>query len=109
VNPDPSFLLVLSAFPTAESAGVAARALVAEGLAACVSLLPGVTSHYRWRGKLEEASEVMALIKTSAASYEKLEARLRELHPHEVPEIISVPVARGLGAYLEWVAAESRG
>ncbi len=102
-------LLVLTTFPTPEAARSAAITLVEEGLAACVNVLPGVTSHYRWEGKLEETREVMLLIKSVATAYEKLEARLLELHPFQVPEIIALPVERGLEAYLAWAAASVTG
>ncbi len=98
-------LLIFSTFPDADRAHEVGRTLVAERLAACVSVLPGVTSLYVWQGRPEEASEVLTLIKTRREQYPVLEARLRELHPYEVPEIIAVEVTAGLPAYLQWVAA----
>ena len=100
-------LLVFSTFPDAAHARGIGRVLVAERLSACVNLLPGVTSIYVWQGKEEESAETLALIKTRRELYPALEARLRTLHPYEVPEIVAVELAAGLPAYLQWVAAQT--
>jgi len=89
--------------PDAESAGRIADVLVSEGLAACVNRLPGITSVYSWKGKIERDAEVLLLIKTAEARFNALSARLLELHPYDLPEIIAVPVADGLPEYLQWV------
>ncbi len=81
-----------------------AEKLVNGRLAACVSLLPGVTSVYAWEGRCETAEEVQLLIKTRAERYPALERTLLELHPYELPEIVAVPIEKGLTAYVEWVA-----
>ena len=81
-----------------------AEALVAEGLAACVNVLPGVHSVYRWQGGVEHADEVLLLAKTTRARMDALQARLLELHPYELPELLAVEAAGGLPAYLDWVA-----
>ena len=96
-------LLVLTTFPDGVQAREIAGRLVDERLAACVSLLPAVESHYDWDGERQRATEVPAMIKTTEEAYPLLEARLGELHPYEVPEIIALPVASGLPAYLDWV------
>ncbi|MGF0948721.1 divalent-cation tolerance protein CutA, partial [Klebsiella pneumoniae] len=83
-------------------------ALVAERLAACVNLLPGLRSVYRWQRKVEAAAEVLLLVKTSAEAYPALQERLRQLHPYELPELLAVEAASGLPEYLQWLAAESR-
>lgn len=101
-------IMVLTNLGDMESARTLARALVERRLAACVNLLPGVQSVYRWQGVVEEAAEVTMLIKTSAARYAELEQAIRQLHPYELPEIISAPVAAGLPAYLEWIVQETR-
>ena len=98
------FLLVFSTFPSAEAARAAGRVLVAERLAACVNLLPGLTSIYVWQGEQHESEETLALVKTRREHYAALEKRLRELHPYETPEIIAVEIGAGLPAYLEWAA-----
>ena len=74
-----------------------------ERLAACVNQLPGVQSTYRWQGAISSDTEVLLLIKTTAACLPALQARLLELHPYELPELIAVPVALGHEAYLQWV------
>lgn len=100
-------LLVLTNLPDATSANRLAGALVAARLAACVTLLAPCRSVYRWQGKVTEANEVPLLIKTTAERYAALEAAIRAGHPYELPEIIAVPVAHGLPAYLTWVASET--
>ncbi len=102
-------LLVLSTFPDDAKAREVARVLVGEGLAACANLLPGATSLYVWEGRTEEVTEVLAVFKTARATYPELETRLRGLHPYELPEIVALPVAAGLPAYLDWVTAGSGG
>ena len=79
------------------------RQLVEERLAACVSVAPGLKSRYRWKGKIEVASEVLLIIKTSAARYPKLEKRLKALHSYTVPEILAMPVIAGNPDYLKWL------
>lgn len=100
--------LILSTCPDADTAQRLARILVEERLAACVSLLPGGVSTYRWQGRVEQAAEVQLLAKTPADRRDALMARLAELHPYELPEILAVETAAGLSAYLDWVIAETR-
>lgn len=95
-------MVVLCTFPDLDQARQIGAALVERQVAACVNLLPGVESIYRWEGKVERAGEVLGLIKTTC--YADLEAAIRELHPYEVPEIIALPVAAGLPPYLAWMA-----
>jgi periplasmic divalent cation tolerance protein len=99
-------VVVLVACPDEETAGSIARALVEERLAACVSATADVRSVYRWRGGVEEARERLLVVKARADRLEALAARVVELHPYEVPEILALPVARGLGPYLEWLRAD---
>ena len=94
--------------PDEETGRRIARALVEERLAACVNVLPGVRSIYRWKGAVEEASEVMLVAKTRAERAGALAARVRALHPYELPEVVALPVTDGSRAYLRWVIAESR-
>ena len=98
-----SLLVVLCTFPDKDTAQRIGRMLVEEGLAACVNVLPGVQSIYRWEGKMESAEEVLTLVKTTKGTYPRLETRLKELHPYDVPEIIALPVERGEAAYARWV------
>lgn len=97
--------LVLCNAPDQACAEQLARQLVSEGLAACVNLLPPVRSLYRWQGVIESADEVPLWIKTTAAAYPALEARLLQLHPYQVPEIIALPVLAGSALYLDWLRA----
>jgi periplasmic divalent cation tolerance protein len=99
----PTPQLVLSTCPNPTVARRIARRLVEERLAACVNILPIAQSVYRWRGKVENAREWLLVIKSRRAVYARLEARLREMHPYELPEIVAVPIARGLAAYLSWI------
>jgi periplasmic divalent cation tolerance protein len=89
--------------PDQDRAAALARSLVDEGLAACVNIVPGVKSIYRWQGRLQEDDEVLCLIKTRAAVFERTRARILELHPYEVPEILAFAVDDGSPAYLEWL------
>jgi periplasmic divalent cation tolerance protein len=98
-------LVVFSTCPNAAAAGDIAEALVGEGLAACVNALPGVASTYLWKGEVRRDSEVLLLIKTTRARLAELTARVRQLHPYELPEVIAVPVSGGLPDYLQWVIA----
>lgn len=100
-------LLVISSLPDESSARQLARHLVESGLAACVNVLAPCASTYRWRGAVEEATEVPVLIKTTAQRYAELEAAIRARHPYELPEIVAVPLAHSLPAYLDWVVAET--
>ncbi len=104
---DDDTLLVLTTLPNRDAALSLAHAIVERRLAACVNVLAGCTSVYRWKGAVEEASEVPVLIKTRAARYAELEAAILALHPYELPEIIAVPAVLGLAGYLEWVAEET--
>lgn len=101
-------LLVFSTCPDTASAERIAHALVAERLAACVNRLPGVQSTYWWQGRVEQGGEVLLLIKTTADRMDALTARLRDLHPYELPELVAVEACAGLPAYLDWVVAETR-
>ncbi len=100
-------LLVITNLPDEASAKTLAAALVCERLAACVNILPPCRSIYRWQGAIEDAQETPLLIKTLSTRYEALEAAIRARHPYELPEIIAVPIARGLPDYLNWVALET--
>lgn len=102
-------LMVLNTCPDSETAGRIAAELVDGKLAACVQVLPGLQSWFHWAGKVDCANEFLLLIKTSSASYPALEQRIRELHPYELPEIIGVPVNRGLPEYLSWIDDNSSG
>ncbi len=101
-------LIVLTNLPDEDDAHRVAEALVAERLAACVNVLAGCRSIYRWQGGIERADEVPLLIKTTRSRYRALQARLQELHPYDLPEILAWEPCRGLPAYLDWIADETR-
>jgi periplasmic divalent cation tolerance protein len=89
--------------PTRESAQALAETLVGERLAACVNILPGVSSVFRWEGQIETASELLLMIKTSAPQVTLMIDRITEVHPYDVPEVICHPIAAGQNRYLDWV------
>lgn len=95
--------LVFCTFPDAASARQIGTALIEKQLAACVNLIPGVESVYRWQGKVECAAEVLAVFKTSAAVFPAFERELAEHHPYEVPEIIAVEPAAVAENYGSWL------
>lgn len=102
-------ILVLTNLPDRDAATRLARVLVETRAAACVNILAACASVYRWQGGIENAEEVPLLIKTRAALYPQVEQTIREHHPYELPEIVSVPVIAGCPAYLQWVADETTG
>jgi periplasmic divalent cation tolerance protein len=101
-------LLVLTNLPDRAAAEQLAALLIEQRLAACVNILAPCRSVYRWKGAVQHDEEHPMLIKTTAERYPALEKALREGHPYELPEIIAVPIERGLPAYLDWVASETR-
>jgi periplasmic divalent cation tolerance protein len=100
-------LLVLTNLPDRAAAERLADALIEQRVAACVNILAPCRSVYRWQGAVQHDEEHPMLIKATTDGYPALEAAIRAGHPYELPEIIAVPVERGLAAYLEWVAAET--
>ncbi len=99
-------LIVFSTFPNELLAREAAGKLIEERLAACINILPGLTSLYRWKGKIEASPEVLLIIKTTRDRYPQLESALKACHPYELPEILAVATDAGLPEYLLWVAEE---
>ena len=102
-----STLLVLTNLPDRAAAERLADALIEQRLAACINILAPCSSVYRWKGAVQHDEEHPMLIKTSAERYAALEKAIRAGHPYELPEIIAVPVERGLAAYLDWVSSET--
>ena len=100
-------LLVITNCPNEEIANTIALAVIEAKLAVCVNIMPRVQSLYHWQGKVESTTEIPLFIKSTAANYAALEAAIQKLHPYDIPEIIALPVERGLPAYLNWVAAET--
>ena len=101
-------LLVVTTLPDRASAEKLAALLVERRLAACVNILAPCSSVYRWQGEIQDDEEHPLLIKTVQDRYAELEASIRANHPYELPEIIAVPIAHGLPAYLQWIESETR-
>lgn len=100
---NPDYRLVLSTCPDLATAETLATRLVEEGLVACVNIVPGMRSVYAWRGAVERSDECLLLMKTVAARFAAIEARVKALHSYELPELIAVPISEGLPEYLQWV------
>lgn len=98
-------LVVLVTVPNDETADKLAEALVGERLAACVNVVGGVRSVYRWKGAVERDQELLCVCKTTRAGFERLRARVVELHPYELPEVIALPLAEAHAPYVEWIKA----
>lgn len=99
--------IVFCTIDSAEAARSLARRLVEDRLAACVNIIENVTSVYKWEGRIEEDAEHLLVIKTRDGRLRELMDRIGELHPYDVPEILSWPVEKGSKAYLNWVVAET--
>ncbi len=99
--------VALTTCPDEGTARRIASALVDERLAACVNIVPDMTSIYRWEGVVETASECLLLVKTRRERLEALRRRLEELHPYDLPELVALPVEGGSPAYLTWVVEET--
>ena len=101
-------LVVFSTFPDPDKAAEVARILVTEQLAACVNIVGGVRSIYRWEGEISDDRETLAVIKTTSERFEEMRSRLVALHPYQVAEVIALPVESGHAPYLAWVVDETR-
>lgn len=104
----PHVVLVLTTMPDDGNTDELARTLVEERLAACVNVHGPMVSTYRWKGRIEREPERQVVIKTTRDRVAALEARLRELHPYELPEFLVLDVGDGSDAYVKWVAEETR-
>lgn len=103
-----SAILVLTNLPDRAAAEKLADALIEKRVAACINILAPCRSVYRWQGAVQHDEEHPVLIKSTQTAYPALEAQIRALHPYELPEIVAVPIVRGLPAYLDWVAAQTQ-
>ena len=101
-------IVTLCTVPDQESGEKIAAALVEEHLAACVNLVPGLSSTYRWKGKVEKAEECLLIIKTGVSRFDVLKRRIQELHPYEMPEIIALPIIHGSREYLNWITESTK-
>ena len=102
----PAALVVLTTLATEEDARRLVTALVEERLVACGTLVPGARSIYRWEGELTDEGEVLVVLKTDASKWDALAAAVRARHPYAVPELLALPVERGLDRYLAWLTSE---
>jgi periplasmic divalent cation tolerance protein len=102
-----SVLLVVCSHPDSVAAKQLADDLVDRRLAACVNILPGVRSIYRWEGRVEHSDETLMMIKTTADRFDALKEHIVMSHPHAVPEVLALDVVAGLDRYLDWVRAET--
>lgn len=101
--------LVLTTAGSPDEAESIAESLVEQGLAACVNLLPGITSIYRWQGSVERSDEILLIIKTAEPRLAALESALRALHSYEVPELLVLTPQSGGSDYLAWLTASTTG
>src|SRR5436190_22095903 len=101
-------VLALSTFPDRETAQRISNQLVGEKFAACVNILSGIESIYRWKEKIESGNETLVFFKLSEDRQSTFQEKLQSLHPYEVPEIIIIPVSNGLPEYLRWVVESCR-
>jgi periplasmic divalent cation tolerance protein len=101
-------IVAFSTLGSEEEAVPLAKTLVERGLVACVNVLPGVRSFYSWEGRLADDREVLLIMKTRSERWEALSAAIEELHPYDVPELISLPLHKGAASYLSWVDARTR-
>jgi len=99
-------LLIVTTTDSEDLARSIASALVEAGEAACVNIVPGVRSVFRWEGELCNEEEYLLMIKTDAANWEAVRSRIRQLHSYQVPEVIAVPIAAGDPDYLNWLATQ---
>jgi periplasmic divalent cation tolerance protein len=106
MDPGHRLQVVLTTVPDVATGKALARRLVEEKLAACVNVLPGLTSVYRWEGKIEEGSEALMIAKLGAGGFVAYRDRLKQLHPYQVPEIVALDVAAVNEAYAGWVLAQ---
>ena len=101
------YIVVLITAPNEEEAAKIARELVANRLAACVNIIGGLRSLYRWQGKIEDEEEVLMVAKTRRELFEGLQKKVKELHSYSVPEIIALPIVGGSEEYLKWLSEET--
>jgi len=97
------YQIILCTCPDQKAAAYIAGQMIEHHLAACVNIVPGITSVYQWQGKIESAQEHLLIIKTQINQYQAIETKIKQIHPYELPEIIAVPIEHGLPEYLHWI------
>ncbi len=107
LNQEDAVRVVWCTAPDAEVAAEIGRSLVAERLAACVNVVPGLRSIYRWDGEIQDDAEVLLLVKTRADRVDELSSRVCALHPYDTPEVLALPTVGGSAPYLEWIQREA--
>ncbi|MGB8331817.1 MAG: divalent-cation tolerance protein CutA [Polyangiales bacterium] len=107
MSAEDQLIVILCTVPDQDTAQRLATGLVEERLAACVNVLPGVRSFYRWKGKIEHGSELQLLIKTPALRFDELVSWLENAHPYEVPEIVAITAQRVNAAFLAWAIEQT--
>ncbi len=100
-------VIVLVTCPDEKTAGNLSDIILNKRLAACVNIVPGMTSKYRWKGKMEKSKEVLILIKTRKGLVHSLEKTVKENHPYDMPEVIAIPIVSGSPEYLSWIDSET--
>jgi periplasmic divalent cation tolerance protein len=100
-------VIVLVTCPDEKTAGKLSDLLLDKRLAACVNVVPGLTSKYWWKGKLEKCSEVLMIIKTRKSLVNEIEKAVKQNHPYDVPEVIAIPIVAGSAEYLDWIESET--
>ncbi|MDX1519170.1 MAG: divalent-cation tolerance protein CutA [Gammaproteobacteria bacterium] len=103
MSEDKEYLIVLNTCPGSITAKQIAQDLVANNHAACVNIIPGIQSVFKWGNQVKNETEYLLIIKTSRDNYAVVEKRIRALHPYELPEVIAVPITEGLDGYLNWI------
>ena len=100
-------ILILITVPNQKTGEEIASHLVEKNIAACVNIIPGLTSIYKWKGKIEKDDELLLLVKTQQELFHSVEKSVLEIHPYEVPEIISIDISQGFTKYLDWILSET--
>ncbi len=100
--------VILTTCPDRETAKTIANNLIAEKLAACVSIIDGIVSVYRWQGEIVEDNEVQLLIKTTSDNFIRLRNKIKQIHPYDMPEIIALNIQQGDMHYLNWITASTK-
>lgn len=108
MDPSDKPVLIYATYPDLQRAEAEARALVGQGLAACVNILPGMVAVYRWEGAVERAEECVVMVKTRSGLADRVIATASARHPYATPAFLVLPVESGLAAYLDWIAASTR-
>lgn len=101
-----NYIMVLITAPDKDSAHQIAEMLVSHNLAACVNIVPGITSFYRWQGKIQNDDELLLIVKTRTDEFDRLSRTVAAMHPYDLPEIIAINITDGLRGYLKWIDTE---